>query len=309
MREDKLIRPAAQSGFDGPLLAAAKRAAMCGDQATLKKIVAQLVAMSEVALSTKDKSLVNQCESLVHKLKTIISNPGAGFVMETKHAQPKRRTFDDSLEVETVKRGAIAGTITGYASTFGNVDLGGDKVVRGAFTSSLNEWKKAGRLPVMLAQHDSGSFPIGAWTSMTEDSHGLRVVGNIADTIRGIEAVSLISMDPPGLSGMSIGYMATETDVERGGTRVLKEIQLFEVSLVGLPMNPLARISRDSFSVDTARAGQKISDAFTRLRELVETEEAADSSGNVIRFPSRNDEEGEDEFVRALQSLNQRIRR
>lgn len=311
MREDKLIRPVAQDGLDWPLLAVAKRAAMRGDQATLEKIVAQLRAMSEVAMSTKDKSLVSQCESLVHKLKTIISNPGAGFVMETKALPAKRQTFDDSTEVEAVKRGSIAGTITGYGATFGNVDLGGDKILRGAFTNSLNEWKKAGRWPAMFGQHDSGSFPVGSWSEMHEDAKGLRVVGNIADTPRGREALALINMDPPGLDGMSIGYMATESDFERDGTRVLKGIQLFEISLVALPMNRLARIDIGKSNRETSYS--KLSEAFKRLCDAVSAEEAAERSSNVVRFPGRAaDDSDEAEALRLLKQIRtatQRMRK
>jgi phage head maturation protease len=57
------------------------------------------------------------------------------------------------------------GHIEGYASTFGNVDLGGDVVMSGAFRKSLSE-----DMPKMFWMHDP-SEPIGRWTAAQEDRH------------------------------------------------------------------------------------------------------------------------------------------
>lgn len=66
------------------------------------------------------------------------------------------------------------GLIRGYASVFGGVDLAGDRIEPGAFAQSL---ARRGTASVrMLWQHDPGR-PIGVWTALAEDGHGLRVEG------------------------------------------------------------------------------------------------------------------------------------
>nr|NIS40236.1 HK97 family phage prohead protease [Desulfuromonadales bacterium] len=50
----------------------------------------------------------------------------------------------------------------GYGSTFGNVDLGDDIVVRGAFKRTLAEHRKAGTMPLMFWMHDPRQVP-GVW--------------------------------------------------------------------------------------------------------------------------------------------------
>jgi HK97 family phage prohead protease len=128
----------------------------------------------------------------------------------------------------------------GYGAVFGNVDYGGDVIAQGAFKKSLAEHKKAGSLPVMLWSHNP-SIVIGKWHEMSEDENGLRVRGELADTQAGRETHTLLKMDAVG--GMSIGYETLDSDYRKDGVRVLKEIRLHELSVVAMPMNPLAQIT------------------------------------------------------------------
>jgi len=43
--------------------------------------------------------------------------------------------------------------------------------------------------------------------------------------------------------GLSIGYQTMDADYDDEGRRLLKEIELWEVSVVSLPMNPLAQVT------------------------------------------------------------------
>jgi hypothetical protein len=78
-----------------------------------------------------------------------------------------------NLELRGLKRD---GRFSGYASVFGEVDLGKDAIERGAFRKSLAE-RGAGGVR-MLFQHDPAE-PIGAWKTI-EDSRGLYVEGMLA---------------------------------------------------------------------------------------------------------------------------------
>lgn len=134
-----------------------------------------------------------------------------------------------------------AGTIAGYASTFGNTDRGGDIVLPGAFRKSIQAHHDAKSAPVMLWQHRS-DMPIGRWTAMREDSKGLRVEGKInLDVQAGREAHSLLKSGAIG--GLSIGFMTKKADRDKSGARRLVELDLHEISVVSLPMNPAAQVT------------------------------------------------------------------
>lgn len=130
----------------------------------------------------------------------------------------------------------------GYGSVFGVVDFGGDRVLPGAFASSLARHADKGRMPALLWQHDQ-TQPIGVYHEMREDEKGLYVRGELADTQLGREAYVLMKMNA--LSGLSIGYGVIDDSYDREeDVRDLKEIELYEVSPVTFPMNDDARVEQ-----------------------------------------------------------------
>lgn len=129
--------------------------------------------------------------------------------------------------------------LEGHGSIFGNVDKGGDVVVPGAFKRTLAEHRKAGTLPQMFWMHKPDQVA-GAWLDMREDAKGLYVRGELADTTLGNEMRALLKMKA--VRGLSIGFRTVDSGFDRDGTRLLKEIDLWEVSLVSLAMNPLAKV-------------------------------------------------------------------
>jgi len=132
------------------------------------------------------------------------------------------------------------GTFEGYASIFGVVDDGADIVAKGAFKRSLKE--RPAKAVKMLYQHNPDQ-PIGVYTEMKEDDKGLWVKGKLVrEAAKGAECYAL--MKAGALDGMSIGYrtIRAERD-ERTGVRTLKELELWEVSIVTFPMLAVARVS------------------------------------------------------------------
>lgn len=134
------------------------------------------------------------------------------------------------------------GTFEGYGSVFNIVDRGDDIVAPGAFTETLATAKAAGRLPAMLWQHRQAE-PIGVYTAMDEDGVGLRVTGKLAlKTVRGAEAYELLKMGA--ITGLSIGFRVRDDSWDRvTGVRTIKKADLYELSLVTIPMNDSSRVS------------------------------------------------------------------
>ena len=118
----------------------------------------------------------------------------------------------------------------GYAAIFGRVDRGGDVIRAGAFTRSLGK----GTVP-LLWQHDAAR-PIGRIEYLKEDRRGLRVIGRLVDR----RAAALLKARA--VSGLSFGYRVR--DAKGDGPRELIDLDLVEVSLVTLPMQPKARVHK-----------------------------------------------------------------
>lgn len=144
--------------------------------------------------------------------------------------------------------------IEGYASLFGQPDQGGDVVERGAYARSIKTLSDDGRKVKMLWQHDPAQ-PIGVWDEVREDARGLWVKGRLLEsTQKGREAAALIGAGA--IDGLSIGYRAVKAAKNDKGQRLLKELELWEVSLVTFPMLPSARVAakgEDPGGEDTLR--------------------------------------------------------
>lgn len=140
----------------------------------------------------------------------------------------------------TLKGVAGDGTFSGYASLFGEVDLGRDAIEPGAFAASIDK-RGAGGVR-MLFQHDPAEV-IGRWTVLREDERGLYVEGKLAtDVERAREVLAL--MKAGALDGLSIGFRAVKTRADRkAGVRRILEADLWEISVVTFPMLPTARVS------------------------------------------------------------------
>lgn len=157
------------------------------------------------------------------------------------------------LELKFAPDDTATMSFSGYGAVFGNVDSYGDVIEAGAFSKFLAD-VKAGEQPwpAMLSQHGGWQMsaedmtPIGVWTDFSEDGHGLKVSGQLADTPRGKEMYALMKMSPrPAIDGMSIGYIAKEWEPRskpEDPKRKLKRIDLIEVSLVTRPANGKARV-------------------------------------------------------------------
>jgi HK97 family phage prohead protease len=150
--------------------------------------------------------------------------------------------------------------ISGYASLFGQPDLAGDIVARGAFQTSLQ------RLPAssirMLYQHDPDR-PIGRWIEAVEDQSGLWMRGTVEPNHP--ETQKIVALIQAGLAdGLSIGFRTLKATPRPAGGRILKTIDLREVSIVTFPMLPRARFRvrglspsiRPSVPADLARRVQ-----------------------------------------------------
>lgn len=151
-----------------------------------------------------------------------------------------KQRLDIPLKIKSVTE---TGEFEGYGSVFGVKDSYSDIVVPGAFQASLNEWREKGSLPAMLWQHQI-SEPVGVYTEMREDDTGLYVKGRLLIEDDPLSKRAHAHLKAGSLSGLSIGYILKDWEYDRNkGAFLLKEIDLWEVSLVTFPSNDEARVS------------------------------------------------------------------
>lgn len=138
--------------------------------------------------------------------------------------------MEQGMEMLQVKQLDEQGRFAGYASIFGLVDNQNDKMLAGAFATTLQEQDGDIKL---LWQHNFEE-PIGVFTALREDARGLYVQ-------RAKEAHALLKAGA--ICGLSIGYVPVKYHIDaQTGVRVLEEVALYEVSLVTFPANSAATV-------------------------------------------------------------------
>ena len=128
-------------------------------------------------------------------------------------------------------------TFSGFAST-PDLDQGGDIVAKGAFSRTIAQ--RGGKLK-MLWNHKSDAMPIGKYTKVEEREGGLYVEGKLSDTTAGRDVMTLLR--DGAIDSMSIGFIPKEAEYNENGVRVIKDLDLLEVSLVNFPMNEMAVVT------------------------------------------------------------------
>jgi HK97 family phage prohead protease len=131
-----------------------------------------------------------------------------------------------------------AGRFSAYASVWGDVDgpgdCVGDVVCKGAFRDCAG-----GSVPLVW-QHIRQE-PIGRARELREDSYGLRFVGQLElESPRAREAHAFLKNG--GLDAFSIGYKILEYEDLPNGVRMLKRLDLHEISVVTMACDRSARM-------------------------------------------------------------------
>ena len=172
--------------------------------------------------------------------------------------------FSKPLEIMEFKADGDEWEVSGYVSTFDNVDLGGDVVMPGAFRETLKNGPKVR----FLKSHDPDQI-LGIPKKLTEDSKGLLGVFKISKTILGADTRQLL-LDGA-LDSFSIGYNAVDWKIVDDDIRELHEVRLWEASLVSMPMNPEAQVTRvKSLAEQTATLRGEFDQLLKDVRGLVQ---------------------------------------
>jgi HK97 family phage prohead protease len=193
-----------------------------------------------------------------------------------------------------MKAVADTGSFEGMAAVYGNVDLGGDVIEPGAFTRTIKN--SGGKVP-LLWQHDQRE-PIGMGV-LRDSKEGLMIQGKLVmESDVAQKALGLMKADV--LTGLSIGYDTVVSEYDKAkDVRKLKELKLYEVSLVTFPMNPRAQVSSvkqacDNFAefLEQIKSGEITRDIKSQLlimRDQISALISSDSGNHFEESPAMQD--------------------
>ena len=154
----------------------------------------------------------------------------------------KQEVKSFSAEVKVSSSGD-KGIVEALVSVFGNIDLGGDRVLKGAFSESLAKWKAKGDpMPFIFShQWDNPDAYLGGVTEAVETEDGLVVKAQIDLSHPAAKRVFDL-LKQRLITQFSFGFYAEEyayvKDEAYGEVRELSKVDVFEVGPTLMGMNP-----------------------------------------------------------------------
>ena len=158
-----------------------------------------------------------------------------------KRSELRTQTFDCRF-----KASKDPDTIKLYACVWGNIDRG-DDLIQPHAVRNVDEFLKDGWIAL---NHRGIDLPIAYPTDAEQDSYGFLVSCRWHDTPVARDARTVVRERRTAGKSVksSIGYLSVEEAFEKrdGRTiRILRGINVYECSIVNLPMNPLAGVVAD----------------------------------------------------------------
>lgn len=131
--------------------------------------------------------------------------------------------------------------VKGYASVFKNLDSDSDVIFKGAFKRTIKAQGPEGRDMVKLcAQHDM-SRPIGKIMKLEENEEGLYMEAKFGTHTDGED---YYRMTKEGIiNEFSVGFVPVEKEENEQGGLDIKQIKLYEVSMVTVAANDKAVVT------------------------------------------------------------------
>ena len=168
---------------------------------------------------------------------------------------------DNPLSQCNLKFDNDSGEFEGYASVFGGNDAVNDTIEKGAFSQSLEKGERIS----MFVNHNSMDVPVGDWVELSEDDTGLHAKGRIDLNHRDGPTV-YSALKRSAMDALSIGFRMNKGDFEEkdDGGRIIKNLELKEISIVNFPADNSARIAVVKSDIDSITS---LRDAEQLLRD------------------------------------------
>lgn len=162
------------------------------------------------------------------------------------------QTKQIDLSQTQIKFAGAGFSFSGYASMFGGVDSYGDTIMQGAYEKTLKERDR----PIRMRWNHYGEV-IGKWKRIEEDEKGLWVEGELTEGHSKATDV-YASLKHGAIDGLSIGYRVKAAEEKPNGIRLLKEIELIEISVVEEPADVYATVNEVKSALDNATSLKEI---------------------------------------------------
>ena len=175
------------------------------------------------------------------------------------------KTKNISLEIKDLD--TVGRRVKVALSKFGNVDIDGDVILRGAFAKSIKERgheSESNRKIKFLRYHDF-EHEIGTWKQLEETNDYLIGIGELGRSTKGNDA--FLDYQDGIITEHSIGFqnVTDKMNVREDGINEIKEVILWEGSAVTFGSNPETPV----FTVSKGNRKEVLESLNTKMNTLI----------------------------------------
>jgi len=128
------------------------------------------------------------------------------------------------------------GSFKAYFSTYYNVNLRPDRMLKGCFDSEIARFKGGAKLPRLFVQHDATAIP-GIIENIYDDEVGAIVEGKFINTNLGRD--TYVAFKSGAIDELSFAFYVIDSEIDREGVRNVKRVEgIEEISIVTWGMDP-----------------------------------------------------------------------
>jgi HK97 family phage prohead protease len=165
----------------------------------------------------------------------------------------------------------VPGRFRARVSAFGNVDVQGDRVIKGAFENDLKRWRKSGDHIPLIWSHDWANpyAHIGSIdpAKAIETAEGLEVEGEI-DLTNAFAAQVHSLMKRRLVKEFSFGYRVLDEKRAADGANDLLELEIMEIGPTLKGANPATELLGVKAELEAAASPTTLTDVLARLDKI-----------------------------------------
>jgi HK97 family phage prohead protease len=206
------------------------------------------------------------------------------------------------------------GKVQALVAVFNNVDHGGDRILKGAFEGTLEEWKKSGDPIPVIFNHEWGDLwsHIGVVDDITETEDGLLAsyTLDVKDNPAAAQVYKLMKRRSLKEHSFAYGIPKGGSAMTDAGVNELRELELFEVGPTLKGMNPDTELLSVKSALEQANRQHIVEQAAKGMQYMAKATTDADGAVTTAEKVAAGDPAAEAETGekagRTLSKANER---
>ena len=169
--------------------------------------------------------------------------------------------------------------VSGYGSVFGNYDSDQDRMIKGCYNRSIQDWGPAGKGRIKMCNQHRLSEPLAVFRELEEDDYGLKFSAQFSPKVDDSRN-AYYKLESGILSEISVGFQTLSYEDNEHKGWDIKDTKLYELSVVTFAANDKARVT----DVKSQFKKEALDDLLKYIKTIDNKEQAFELERKLLNF-------------------------